>query len=105
MAHLPTIEPPEPLTPHEQSLTLVKSMPPQPRWAYLLLAALTSIGGLTMAWVYLKKDASSNRIFGLQSLLLAFVIPLIVVAIIIFIQIQQGGARAPLPDQPGLLLP
>lgn len=104
-ATIPNLQPPEPLTTHEQNITLVKSVPPSPAWAYYLIAAFTSLGGIIMGWIYLVKQGSHNKLFGLRVLLLGFLLPLVVVAVIFLMQLQQRGASAPLPNQPGTLLP
>ncbi|MFH0831090.1 MAG: hypothetical protein V1895_03455 [Parcubacteria group bacterium] len=105
MSAIPVPPPPEPLTPHEQALILVKSRPPQPTKLYYLIAALTFIGGILMGWIYLVKDGTKNKLFGLRALLLGFLLPLVVVAVILVIQINQRGEQAPLPQQPGKILP
>ncbi|MDP2587597.1 MAG: hypothetical protein Q8P33_02375 [bacterium] len=102
---LPALEPPEPLSRHEQSLVLVKAQPPEPHWAFYLVALFTSLGGFILGWVYLIKNGSANKLFGLRAILLGFVIPLVVVLVIVAGQIQQKGQQAPLPSQPGTLLP
>lgn len=102
---LTQIQPPEPLTPHEQKIRLVKCQPPRPLGAYLLLAAITSLGGFVMGWVYLVKDGKDNKLFGLGALLLGFLLPLAIAAVIIILNIMQIGVFAPLPEQPGVLLP
>lgn len=98
-------QPPEPLTPHEQSLVLVKAQPPTPQWAFYLVALLTALGGWVMGWIYIVKDGAKNKLFGLRAMLLGFVLPLVVVAVILLLQLLQRGASAPLPQQPGTLLP
>jgi hypothetical protein len=105
MVDVATLQPPEPLTRHEQSIELVKSTPPSPAWAFYLVAMFTSLGGIIMGWIYLVKDGQRNKLFGIRALLLGFVLPLLIVAIIIVIQLQQRDAVAPLPNQPGTLLP
>ena len=100
-----SLQPPEPLTRHEQTIALVKSVPPQPAWAYYLIAAFTSLGGIIMGWIYLVKDGASNKLFGIRALLLGFALPLLVVGIIVISQLNQRDAQAPLPNQPGTLLP
>ncbi len=99
------MNPPEPLNAHEQGITLIKSKPPTPTWVYYLIAAFTSLGGIIMGWIYLVKDGSRNKMFGLRALLLGFVLPILVVAIIIVLNLSQRGVSAPLPSQPGTLLP
>lgn len=98
-------EPPAPLTEHEQKIELIKSEPPRPLILYLLVAALTSIGGLIMGWIYLVKDGARNKQFGLLSFLLGLLIPAAVILIIFLGQEEQRQQRAPLPEQPGIRLP
>ena len=99
------IEPPEPLSRHEQSITLTKAQPPEPQWAFYLVSLFTSLGGFILGWVYLVKDSRANKLFGIRALLLGFVLPLLVVSVIVVSQVQQRDQRAPLPTQPGTLLP
>lgn len=99
------ITPPEPLTSHEQNLVLVKSRPPQPAALYYLVALLTGIGGIVMGWIYIAKDGSSNKGFGIRSLLIGFILPLLIVGFVLADQAIEKGTQAPLPQQPGVLLP
>jgi hypothetical protein len=96
--------PPEPLSAHERSLTLIKSDAPRPLWPYLLVATLTSLGGIILGFVYLVKDGAENKRFGAAALLLGFVLPLVIVSYVLLDQLRQSGARAPLPNQPGVQL-
>lgn len=98
-------QPPEPLTPHEEQLRLAKSVPPTPTGLYYFIAALTSLGGIIMGWIYLTKDGKANKLFGLRALMLGFLLPVVVTVIILLIQIGQVGQQAPLPNQPGIILP
>ncbi len=102
---LPLLEPPEPLTEHEKSLVLIKSKPPEPTGWYYLLAAITFLGGLWMGFVYLVKDGQKNKLFGIRALFSGMFLPVVVVGIILFSQFQQKQASAPLPQQPGVILP
>jgi len=99
-----TVQPPEPLTEHERSLTLVKAQPPEPTWAYYALAAGTAIGGWIMGLIYLSKDTARSKAFGLRALLLGFLLPAAVIGIALFIRSTQVSTRTP-PQQPGVLLP
>ncbi|MFO0702755.1 MAG: hypothetical protein U0514_02695 [Candidatus Andersenbacteria bacterium] len=99
-----TLQPPEPLTEHERSLTLVKAQPPEPTWAYYLLAAGTSLGGLIMGWIYLTKDGGTNKTFGLRAILLGLLLPTAIVAAVLVNRALQTSTPAP-TNQPGVLLP
>ena len=101
----PNLAPPEPLTAHEQNLVLVKSRPPQPAALYYLVALLTGIGGIVMGWIYLVKDGSSNKGFGIKTLLIGFILPLVIAGFILAGQAIEKNTQAPLPEQPGVLLP
>lgn len=99
-----TVQPPEPLTAHERSLELVKALPPEPTWAYYLLAAGTSLGGVILGLIYLAKSGYQNKAFGVRALLLGLVLPLTVVAIVFVIRASQPQVFTPV-HQPGVLLP
>jgi hypothetical protein len=98
-------QPPEALTEHEQGIVLVKSTPPQPLVLYYILAGLTAIGGFIMGWIYLVKDGGANKLFGLRAMALGLLLPLLLVIAIFVSQAIQKRASAPLPQQPGVLLP
>jgi hypothetical protein len=102
---IPVPQPPEPLTPAETSIELVKSRPPQPQILYYLVAVLTVVGGLIMGWVYLVKDGASNKLFGIRAILAAFLIPAALTAYLLVQQSIEKRQQAPLPDQPGIILP
>lgn len=102
---IPLPEPPEALTEHEKNLVLVKSLPPEPTGLYYLLSAITFLGGVWMGFVYLIKDGQKNKLFGIRALFSGMFLPIVVVAIILFSQFQQKQAVAPLPQQPGVILP
>ncbi len=105
MTKITVPNPPAPLTKKEQNLKLIKSRPPRPSALYLLFAALTSLGGLIMGWVYIKKDGAANKTFGVFSLLLSLVLPLVIILAFNFNQARQKNLQAPLPNQPGIRLP
>lgn len=105
MKNIKLPQPPLPLTQKERQLKLVKSEPPRPLALYLLFAALTSLGGLILGWVYLKKDGGGNKAFGAFSLLLSLFLPALIILSFTFNQARQKNLRAPLPQQPGVRLP
>jgi len=86
-------------------MVLRKSKPPEPGWAYLLVALFTSIGGILMGWIYLVKDGAQNKRFGIAALLLGLILPAIILLIFASDQARQAGSNAPLPQQPGVILP
>lgn len=104
MSTAAVIQPPEPLTEHERSLTLVKAQPPEPTWAFYVLAASTVLGGWVMGLIYLSKDTARSKGFGLRALLLGFLLPVAVVGIALFIRSTQVPTFTP-QQQPGVLLP
>ena|SRR3990167_7757125 len=99
-----TLSPPAALTEHEISLKLIKARPPEPSWAYYLLAAGTALGGVTLGWIYLIKDGANNKAFGLRALLLGLVLPVVVVVAAFAIRATQVSPLTP-TQQPGVLLP
>lgn len=103
--NFPQPEPPEPLTEHEKNLVLVKSYPPEPTGWYYLLAAITFFGGVWLGFIYLFKDGQDNKLFGIRALISGMLLPVLVTSIIAYSQYQQKRAFAPLPQQPGVILP
>lgn len=104
MNNAATITPPEPLTEHEKSLKLIKAEPPEPTWAYYVLAAGTAVGGWVMGLVYLKKDGAANKAFGVRAIVLGFLLPAVIVGSVLLIRATQVPSFTP-AREPGVLLP
>ena len=99
-----TLQPPEPLTEHEKSIKLIKAEPPEPTWAYYVLATGTAVAGWVMGLVYLKKDGAANKAFGVKAFLLGFFLPAVIVGAVLVIRATQVSRVTPVTE-PGVLLP